>query len=102
MSNPFWTHWYYHLPNYAMAVVIYTLIARFLLGFFVPPGWNNYIWRGFRYATEWSVRLVSVITPQIVPFHLLLAITAFWFYMLRIAFTLFMAGAGLTPPVAVQ
>ena len=31
-SNPFLTYWYYHLPNFVLAALMYTLLGRVLLG----------------------------------------------------------------------
>jgi hypothetical protein len=47
-----WSYWYFHLPNYAFAVLFWTLIGRFMFGFFLPPDSPNYIYRWFRRLTE--------------------------------------------------
>ena len=50
--NGFWTYWYFHIPNFVLAAVMYTLLGRLVLGFFVPENWDNYIWRGFKRVTD--------------------------------------------------
>ena len=36
-DHPFWTYWYYHLPNFVLAALMYTLLGRALLGLIVQP-----------------------------------------------------------------
>ncbi len=89
---PFW------ILNYGLAIVVWSCVGRFLLGFFVPamqPG--NYIWRAFVALTEWPVRIVGFITPSIVRPVWLPLLTAIWFYYLRIAAFIVLAGAGMVP-----
>ncbi len=43
----FWNLWYFHVPNFVLAVVMYTMLGRALLGLFVEHDSRNYIWRGF-------------------------------------------------------
>ena len=92
-----WSYWYFHLPNYAFAVIFYTLFGRFLLGMFVPPNTTNYIYRWFCRLTDWWIRPVAFITPSIFPPGLLPPIAAFWIVIVRVAFFMTMFAAGLTP-----
>lgn len=93
----FWQYWYYHLPNFVLAAVAYTLLGRFVLSFFLPPDSTNYIWRWFCRLTDWSLRTVAVITPRYVMFLFLPLIAACWLLALRVVFLLVMARAGLLP-----
>ena len=36
-TSAFWTYWYYHLPNFVLAALMYTLLGRALLGLIVQP-----------------------------------------------------------------
>ena len=38
-----WSYWYFQVPNFVLAALVYTLLGRFVLGFFVPADWDNYI-----------------------------------------------------------
>lgn len=96
---PFWSHWYFHLPNYALAALFYTLLGRFLLSLFVPPDWPNYIWRAFTGLTGWSLAVVRGITPHAVPDGLLPLAAAFWVLAVRAAFAIGMLTYGLAPPL---
>ena len=100
MSDIWWSYWYFHIPNYVLALLIYTLFGRFLLGFVVPPDSRNYIFRWFVRWTDWVIVPVGLVTPRIVPPFLLPPIAAFWLIVGRIVFFVVMFDAGLTPRVA--
>lgn len=92
---PFW------ILNYGLAIVVWTCVGRFLLGFFMPAVQpQNYIWRAFVNLTEIPVRLVAFITPSIVRPVWLPLVTAIWFYYLRIAVFIVLANAGMVPRIA--
>jgi YggT family protein len=97
-----WSYWYFHLPNYAFAVLFWTLIGRFMLAFFLPPDSSNYIFRWFRRLTEWIMRPVSFITPSIMPPGTLALAAAFWVVVARVAFFMVMYANGLTPRMGNQ
>lgn len=97
MANPLIEYWYFHLPNYLLAALMYTLIGRFLLTFFVPAGWNNYIWRGFVRLTDPVIRLFAFITPKTVPLMVLILFSFLWLFAIRIAFLRALAVSGLAP-----
>jgi len=98
-ENIWWSYLYFHLPNYAFAVLFYTLIGRFLFGLFLRPDSPNYIYRWFRRLTDWLMRPVAFVTPSIVPALALPPIAAFWVAIARIAFFAALYAAGLTPRV---
>ena len=101
-TNIWWSYLYFHLPNYGFSVLFYTLFGRLLLGFFVPPGTNNYIYRWFCRLTDWLLRLVDPITPRMIPRSFLPPVAAFWVVIARIVFFMIMFQAGLTPRMAGQ
>jgi YggT family protein len=92
-----WNLVLFHAVNYALAVVMYTLLGRFLLGFMVPPDSPNYIWRFFRRLTDWAIAAVAYVTPGRANPLLLAPVAAFWFFLLRGAFYVAMATMGLAP-----
>jgi uncharacterized protein YggT (Ycf19 family) len=77
-------YWYYHLPNYALAAILWTMVGRFVLQFFVPPDWDNYIWRFFRRLTDPVLRLTRAVTPRFMVEPLLPLVAIFWLIVLRI------------------
>jgi len=96
-SDIWWSYLYFHLPNYAFSVLFYTLFGRFLLGFVVPPGTSNYIYRWFCRLTDWLIRPVDRITPRMIPRPFLPPVAAFWVIVARVLFFMLMFQAGLTP-----
>ena len=96
--GPFWDYWYFHLPNYALAALMWTTLGRFVLGLFVPLDWDNYIWRMFRRLTDPILTATGWITPRFVPYTLLPPIAVFWIIVLRFAFFILMFKLGLNPP----
>jgi uncharacterized protein YggT (Ycf19 family) len=97
--NPILQYWYFHLPNFIFAALMYTLLGRLILSFFAPPNWQNYIWRAFLRLTEPAVRVVRVLTPLGVPDTVLLVFAFLWLMLLRAALFLVLGGAGLLPAV---
>lgn len=91
------SHWYFHLPNYALAVMQYAAIGRFILGFFVDQNWPNYIWRGFKAVSAPAVEVVRVITPKICQTPLIVLFTILWLQVARIALLFGLATFGLAP-----
>ncbi|MCR4378008.1 MAG: YggT family protein [Rhodospirillales bacterium] len=97
MAWDFWQYWYYNIPNYLLAALSYTMLGRFLLGFFVPDEWNNYIWQAFIRLTNPVVAVVRYITPLVVTHLWILILAALWLHLIRIGFTIIMLSFGLIP-----
>ena len=93
-GNPFWQNWYFHLPNYALAVLVYTLIGRFLLSLILAPDSRNYIQRWFIRLTEPVIRITRSITPALVPRPLLPLAAVVWLTLLRVLLLVLFLRAG--------
>jgi uncharacterized protein YggT (Ycf19 family) len=91
---------HFYLPLFYLAAVAWTMIGRFVLGLFVPPDWDNYIWRCFRWLTDPWLRWVSYITPRFMLDSLMPLVAAFWLFVLRIIFGIVMINLGLAPSVS--
>ena len=98
--NPLLQYWYFHLPNFILAAVMYSLLGRIILSFFAPPDWKNYIWRAFVRITDPVARLVRQITPAVLPNLLVLVFAFFWLMAARLAFLALLASLNLLPTVA--
>lgn len=96
---PILQHWYFHLPNFVLAALLYTLVGRFILGNFVSANWDNYIWRAFVAITDPVVRVVRFITPLAIATPLVVLFGALWLMALRVVFFLVMVRLGLAPTV---
>lgn len=92
---PFW------IVTYLFSVVGWTCLGRFLLSFFVPPDSTLYIWRAFRWITDWAVRGTAFITPRLVPPMLLAPIAALWVFLARAVASLVLLSAGMVPTLGV-
>lgn len=92
-----WSYWYFHLPNYFLSLVFYCLFGRLALSFFLPPDSRNYIYRSFRWLTEWIVRPVAYVTPAAIPSVFVPAAAAFWIVVLRVVIFMVFYQLGLTP-----
>ncbi|MEZ5667046.1 MAG: YggT family protein [Alphaproteobacteria bacterium] len=101
MDTSFWDYWYFHLPNYALAVLIYTMLARVLLGLFVPPAWDNYIWRAFQRLTDPVLATFGTLTPRSVPRPLLIGFTVVWLMLLRVALFVLFLELGIAPGIEI-
>jgi uncharacterized protein YggT (Ycf19 family) len=99
--NPLLQYWYFHLPNFIIAAVMYSVLGRLILLFFAPPDWKNYIWRAFVRITEPAVRLVRFVTPAELPDVLVLIFAFFWLMAARLALLALLASLNLLPTVAV-
>jgi hypothetical protein len=94
-----WDYWYFHLPNYAMAALFYTLFGRFLLSFILPPDTPNYIYRWFHRLTEWLIRPVAFITPRAIAPRYHAPVAAFWIVVARVLYITVLLAAGWAPKV---
>ena len=102
MDTPvqFYEYWYFHIPNYVLAVLMYSLVGRFLLSLVFAPSSKNYIFRAFIRLTEPVVAAVRFVTPRAVPALVMVLFAATWLLMLRFALLAGFAAAGLAPTVS--
>jgi hypothetical protein len=94
-SQSFFAHWYFHLPNLAMAALTYTLIGRYILALFLDQ--DRVIVRVFNSVTNPVLAVVGAITPRIVPAGLLVVFAMIWLFVARIALFFILAMMGIRP-----
>lgn len=80
------TYWYFHLPNFILAVLMYTLLGRVLLGLIVDADSPNYIWRFFCRITDPVIYLIAVVTPKVTPPVVIWLFGFVWLFWLRVVF----------------
>ena len=98
MNDFFWGYLPFWIWAYGLAVVAWTCLGRFMLGFMVPPHSANYIWRAFRFLTDWAIALVRLITPHYIAQRYMPLVTMFWFFLIRYASFPVFYQLGLMPP----
>src|SRR5215212_7749340 len=77
------TYWYFHLPNFILAALMYTLLGRAVLGPIVGPDSTNYIWRFFCRITDPVVAAVALVTPKATAPVVVWLFGVVWLFWLR-------------------
>lgn len=83
-SNPLLVYWYFHLPNFILAALMYTLLGRAILGLIVEPTSTNYIWRFFCRVTDPVVAVVARVTPKAAAPVVVWLFGVVWLFWLRV------------------
>ena len=99
VSSSLLAHWYFHLPNFILAAVMYTILGRVILGLIVDHASKNYIWRFFCRVTDPVIDAVAVVTPKAVAPVVLWLMAFVWLFWIRVAFYALFAITGLAPKV---
>ncbi|GGE93393.1 YggT family protein [Stappia taiwanensis] len=87
--------WIFHLLNFALAALMYSLLGRIVLTAWLGGGSANFIQRAFVRLTDPAIAAVRLVTPASVPTGLLLAFTLIWLIIVRVALVAGFASAGL-------
>ncbi len=87
----------FHVPNFALAALMYTLLGRALLSLFLDPGSPNYIWRFFCRITDPFVNIIAIVTPKAVAPVVLWLFAVVWLFWLRVALLYVFLFFGLVP-----
>ena len=90
-------YWYFHLPNFVLAALMYTLLGRVLLSLFVDPDSSNYIWRFFCRLSDPFLAIIAPVTPKAVAPVVLWLFGVVWLFWLRVLFLFVFAWSGLLP-----
>jgi len=93
----FLPYWYFHLPNFVLAALMYTLLGRVLLSQFVDPDSPNYIWRFFCQVTDPVVALVALVTPKAAAPIVLWLFGLVWLFWLRVLLLYLFVSTGVSP-----
>ena len=84
MGSSLLSFWYYHVPNFVLAALMYTLLGRAALSMMVDADSPNYIWRFFCRLTDPVVAAITVVTPKAVPQQLVWLFGVVWLFWLRV------------------
>jgi YggT family protein len=91
------TYWYFYLPDYVLAVLMYTVLGRVALSLLVDPESQNYIWRFFCNVTDPVVAAVGQVTPKAAPPIILWLFSFVWLFWARFALRVIYGFSGLLP-----
>jgi hypothetical protein len=91
------SYWYFYLPDYVLAVLMYTVLGRAVLSLFLEPASQNYIWRFFCNATDPVIGAVAQVTPKAAAPVILWLFSFVWLFWLRFVLRAVYAAAGLLP-----
>jgi hypothetical protein len=83
-ATSFASYWYFHLPNFILAALMYTMLGRFLLGLMVDADSPNYIWRFFCRFTDPVIGLIAMVTPKVTAPAVLWLFGFVWMFWLRV------------------
>ena len=98
--DPFLTqYWPFHVVNYLLAAVFWTLIGRSLMILFVRPDSPFFVMRFFRMITDPFMAVFRFMTPGFMHPALAPIYVAFWVFVIRIVFGLVMLRLGYAPHV---
>ena len=96
-TYPILSFWYFHLPNFLLAALMYTLLGRALLGLIVGPDSTNYIWRFFCRLTDPFVALIAYVTPRATAPVVLWLFGFVWLFWLRVVLLQLFLAMGALP-----
>ncbi len=84
-AGSFFTHWYFQVPNFVLAALMYTLLGRVILALLFDPDASNYIWRFFCRITDPVVAAVAFVTPKASVPVIVWLFGVVWLFWLRVA-----------------
>ncbi|BAR99353.1 hypothetical protein [Blastochloris viridis] len=91
------SQWYFHLPNFILAALFYTLLGRVLLGMVIDANSSNFIWRFFCRLTDPVVGLVAAVTPRAAAPVVVWLFALVWLFAARVALYFALATSNLLP-----
>jgi uncharacterized protein YggT (Ycf19 family) len=94
--------WLYNGPNMVLAILLYTLLGRYILSLVFRPNSELVIWRVFCQVTDPVLFAVRAVTPAVVAPGLLMIFAVFWLILLRIGWLIVAAMYGFLPTVGAQ
>ena len=100
IGSSLFSYWYYHLPNFGLAALLYTLLGRVLLSLFVAPDSTNYIWRFFCRITDPVVEIVARVTPKAAAPIIVWLFGVVWLFWLRVLLLYGFLALGVAPRIS--
>src|SRR5262245_29178892 len=94
-STGFLAHWYYHVPDLILTVLIWLLVARAIVGLIPWLERSNSLARLLAAVTDPVVRGVRFITPRVMPAVLVTVSAIAWLLAARIALFVAVSARGV-------
>jgi YggT family protein len=94
-SASFLAHWYYHVPDVMLAMLMYLLIARLVLSLILRADGDRLAVRALNRITDPVLAGVGAITPRVVPRPLVIAFAVIWLAALRLALFIAVTAQGI-------
>jgi uncharacterized protein YggT (Ycf19 family) len=94
-SARFLAHWYYHVPDLIITVLIYLLFARLALALIRRADGDGVIVRALNRVTDPVLAGVGAITPRVVPLALVIVFAIAWLVTARLALFIAMTARGI-------
>ena len=100
ISTTLASYWYFHILNFVLAALMYTMLARVLLSLMVDADSPNYIWRFFCRVTDPVIAAFAVVTPRATVPVVLWLFGFVWLFWIRVGFHYTLLLLGLAPKAA--
>jgi YggT family protein len=94
-SASFLAHWYYHVPDVILAMLIYLLMARLVLGLILRADGDRLAVRALNRITDPVLAGVGAITPRVAPRPLVIVFAVVWLAALRLALFIAVTAQGI-------
>jgi hypothetical protein len=94
-SASYLAHWYYHVPDVILVMLIYLLVARLVLGVMPGASGGGLILRALDRITDPVLAGVGAITPRIVPPPLVVLCAVAWLMAVRLALFIAVTARGI-------
>ena len=95
VTDSFFQHWYFHVPNLVLAALLYTMIGRYALELLVARKPDAVMLTVFRSVTDPFLKIVRVVMPVVVPNGLVSVASIVWLIALRMFLYLTVLAAGV-------
>jgi hypothetical protein len=99
VTSPILDYWYFHLPNFVLAALMYTLLGRALLGLIVDTDSSSFIWRSLCRITEPVVAAAAWVTPKAAAPVVVWLFAVVWLFWLRVGLLHLFLALGVGPRV---
>ena len=80
--------WYFHLPNFILAIVMYTLLGRVLFGLIVDHEFQEFHLAFLLHLTDPFLKVFALVTPKATAPVVLWLFGFVWLFWLRVAIAL--------------